>query len=77
MITKSIWLTFSNNSELEKIENLIIDIRKNSGGNDEIKHELFAYFNIDKKLQPLERVGKSRYQQFPESLKPYVKTWGR
>ena len=60
----------------EKIENLIVDIRKNGGGNDEIKHELFTYFNIDKKLPSLERVGKSRYLKFPESLKQYVKTWG-
>ena len=56
------------------IEHLVIDIRKNTGGNDEMADELFSYLvqdNFD-----FEREGRTRYVNFPESLKPYIKTWG-
>ena len=61
----------------KEVEHLIIDIRKNNGGNDEIKHELFTYFDIDRKLAGIpDREGRSRYRTFPEGLKSYIQTWG-
>ncbi len=59
----------------EAIEQLIIDVRENEGGNDPIVLELFSYL----KLTPDPAVpfeGRMRYQSFPVSLRPYVKTWG-
>ncbi len=58
------------------IQHLIVDIRQNKGGNDEIKHELFTYFPFDEEAPSFERIGKTRYLEFPEVLKPYVRTWG-
>lgn len=60
-----------------KVKNLVIDIRQNNGGNDEMKHVLFSYLKPKNKqnISSL-RVGKSRYTTFPESLKPFVQTWG-
>ncbi len=61
----------------ENIEHLILDLRENSGGNDEIKLELFTYFQAKYKAQiSANRVGKTRYLQFPTQLKNYVQTWG-
>jgi C-terminal processing protease CtpA/Prc len=60
----------------QKIDNLIIDIRENNGGNDEMKRELFTYFDFDKKAAKIKRQGRTRYLNFPESLKPFVQTWG-
>ncbi|MFK7813687.1 MAG: S41 family peptidase [Maribacter sp.] len=57
----------------KEIEHLIIDIRENTGGNDEMSNELFKYLvetNYD-----FEREGRTRYVKFPESLKPHIKTW--
>ncbi|MEM6771786.1 MAG: S41 family peptidase, partial [Bacteroidota bacterium] len=57
------------------VERLIIDVRENEGGNDPIVLELFTYLQYDKgKGSPFE--GRMRYQSFPKSLRPYVKTWG-
>ena len=63
-------------SAIEKkgIPHLIIDIRENNGGNDEMSNELFKYLvktNVD-----FEREGRTRYLDFPKSLKPHIKTWG-
>ncbi|MEN0006445.1 MAG: S41 family peptidase [Bacteroidota bacterium] len=60
----------------QKVKHLIVDIRENYGGNDEIKHELFTYFNIDKKAKDVGMVGKTRYTSFPKALRPYIQTWG-
>jgi len=58
----------------EGVEHLIVDIRENMGGADEMAAELFTYFpNSNEKL---EREGRMRYINFPESLKPHIKTWG-
>ncbi|MFD2587445.1 S41 family peptidase [Croceitalea marina] len=60
----------------KNVKNLIIDIRKNEGGIDEMKDELFSYLPFDRtsvKLFP--REGRTRFLHFPNSLKPYVKTW--
>jgi C-terminal processing protease CtpA/Prc len=59
----------------ENIDNLIIDIRENNGGNDEMKMELFTYFDFDEKVAKLEREGRTRYLNFPEKLKPFVQIW--
>ncbi|MFK7950337.1 MAG: S41 family peptidase [Saprospiraceae bacterium] len=65
------------NLKAKKVKDLIIDIRKNNGGNDEMKHVLFSYLKPHNKTSiSALRVGKSRYTTFPESLKPYVQTWG-
>ena len=61
----------------EDVQHLIIDIRKNNGGSDEMKDELFTYFDFDRaKLKTRIREGRTRYLDFPERLKPYVQTWG-
>ena len=58
----------------QKTQNLIIDIRENNGGNDEIAIELLKY--LTNKSSQFNREGRSRYLQFPEALKPHVRTWG-
>jgi len=61
----------------KKIKHLIIDIRKNFGGNDEIKEELFSYLKKYQKTNTSNsRVGKTRYTRFPELLKNYCQSWG-
>lgn len=61
----------------QKVKQLILDIRKNTGGMDEMKKELFRYFPIDTTTaQRITREGRTRFRSFPESLKPYVATWG-
>lgn len=57
------------------VEDLVIDIRDNVGGNDEMKDELATYFDIDRFIDK-DREGRTRYLRFPESLKPYIQTWG-
>ena len=56
------------------IQHLIIDIRDNNGGNDEMADELFSY--LAKDPFRFEREGRTRFLQFPESLKPHCRTWG-
>lgn len=61
----------------ENVQNLVIDIRKNTGGMDEMKKILFTYLSFDREdIKPISREGRTRFTKFPESLKPYVKTWG-
>ena len=62
--------------EIEKkgIENLIIDIRENNGGNDEMSNELFKY--LVPEIKDFEREGRTRYVEFPEELKPHIQSWG-
>lgn len=64
---------FKQINELE-IAHLIIDIRENIGGNDEIASELFSY--LSKSTYNFDREGRTRYLNFPENLKPYIKSWG-
>ncbi len=59
----------------KKVKHLIIDIRDNMGGNDEMKDELATYFDIDRFIDT-SREGRTRYLQFPEVLKGYVQSWG-
>lgn len=59
----------------QRVEQLIIDIRKNNGGNDEMAEELLTYFNIDR-IKEVETEGRTRYREFPETLKPFVQSWG-
>ena len=58
----------------KKIEHLVIDIRENNGGNDEMAVELNAYLSED--FPDWEREGRTRYVELPESIRPYIKTWG-
>jgi len=57
------------------VDHLVIDIRDNVGGNDEMKNEFATYFNIDRFIDK-SREGRTRYLLFPEALKPYVQSWG-
>ena len=54
---------------------LIIDIRENNGGNDEMADELFSY--LTEYNSNFEREGRTRYLDFPELLKPHIRTWGK
>lgn len=56
------------------IPHLILDIRENNGGSDEMADELFSYLPPTKTL--FKREGRTRYVTFPASLKPYAQTWG-
>ncbi|SFR52140.1 C-terminal processing protease CtpA/Prc, contains a PDZ domain [Robiginitalea myxolifaciens] len=56
------------------ISNLIIDIRENNGGNDEMAIELFEY--LARTMPAYDREGRTRYKSFPESLKSHIRTWG-
>ncbi|MGW9685071.1 S41 family peptidase [Flagellimonas sp. 2504JD1-5] len=58
----------------KKVANLIVDIRKNTGGNDEMADELFSYLS-DSSFN-FEREGRTRYLNFPETMKPHIQTWG-
>lgn len=60
--------------EKSDIPYLIIDIRENNGGNDEMAEELFSY--IAEKSYVFDREGRTRYLDFPESLKRFIRTWG-
>lgn len=68
---KEAFTTFAKN----KVKHLIIDIRDNMGGNDEMKDELATYFDIDRFIDD-SREGRTRYLYFPEALKTYVQSWG-
>ncbi|MEL6561238.1 MAG: S41 family peptidase [Bacteroidota bacterium] len=59
----------------EKIKHLIVDLRKNQGGFDEIALGLIQHL-VKKEGLVEDFIGKSRYKDFPESLKPYAKSWG-
>ena len=56
------------------IQHLVIDIRENNGGNDEMAEELSTY--LSETAPDWAREGRTRYKDFPESLKPHVQTWG-
>ncbi|WP_350293533.1 S41 family peptidase [uncultured Croceitalea sp.] len=58
----------------KKIGNLVIDIRENNGGNDEMADELFGY--LAESSIKFDRVGRTRYVNFPEEVKPFVQSWG-
>ena len=58
-----------------KVKHLIIDLRDNMGGNDEMKDELATYFDVDRFIDN-SREGRTRYLQFPEVLKTYIQSWG-
>ncbi|WP_289644746.1 S41 family peptidase [Maribacter aestuarii] len=65
------------NLKKRNIRKLIIDIRKNAGGLDEMKNELFSYLPFDReKVELFPREGRTRFLLFPEILKPHIKTWG-
>jgi C-terminal processing protease CtpA/Prc len=59
----------------QKVKSLVIDARWNTGGFDEMKHELFSYLKLDK-AATIQREKRSRYSILPEELKPHIQTWG-
>ncbi|GAB5409734.1 MAG: S41 family peptidase [Balneolaceae bacterium] len=61
----------------KNIQDLIIDIRENTGGNDEMSVELFSYLDIKESIvKEIYREGRTRYLNFPEPLKNNTDTWG-
>ncbi len=62
--------TFSAIQE-KNIPNLVIDIRRNEGGADEVMEELMKYLVKEKvKIENYEQ--KTRYQTIPERLRPFL-----
>lgn len=57
------------------LEHLIIDMRENEGGGDDMLRELLTYMDIERIVID-DREGKTRFTNFPETLKPYVQSWG-
>ena len=57
------------------VKSLIVDLRKNQGGFDDIGYGLIAHLIKDKRSVS-DYLSKSRYKTFPESLKPFVSSWG-
>ncbi|MEZ4824776.1 MAG: S41 family peptidase [Bacteroidia bacterium] len=72
------WRQFLNNSfeqlEKENIPNLIVDIRGNEGGADEVLFELAKYILKTKATTPCEK-DLLRYNTVPQDLRPYLSTW--
>lgn len=59
----------------KNIKNLLVDIRLNNGGNDEILGELLTYFDVDRiRIEDME--GRTRYRSYPETLKAHTRSWG-
>jgi len=54
---------------------LIVDLRDNEGGFDAIGEGLMRHL-IQKPVRLQEYIDKTRFTVFPESLKPYVQSWG-
>ena len=58
------------------IERLILDVRGNAGGDDDVVQELFRQLIPD----PVEIAGMRqlvRYERVPEELQPYLETWDK
>jgi C-terminal processing protease CtpA/Prc len=62
--------------EKKKITNLIIDIRNNEGGTDNIPAELLTYI-LSKPLVLEKAVDLVRYQKMKPSYKIYIDTWDK
>ncbi|MEM9933521.1 MAG: S41 family peptidase [Bacteroidota bacterium] len=58
----------------QSVPHLILDIRENTGGNDEMAVELFSY--LVPYSMSFEREGRTRYTSFPSSLRPFIQSWG-
>lgn len=56
------------------IDNLIVDIRGNEGGSDDVNLELMKYL-IGEQIDIERRRELFRYSKVPEDLLPYAKTW--
>lgn len=60
----------------KKIKNLIIDIRGNEGGLDEVGAQLAKYI-VKSPLTIETMVSKLRYNNVPETLRPFLSTWDK
>ena len=58
----------------DDVEHLVLDIRRNTGGVDEMKHELFRYLDCHTPTETW-REWRTRFALFPDALKPHVQTW--
>jgi len=59
------------------IQNLVVDIRGNEGGDDEARDEVFSYLS-DRPFgcsDPMKK--RRRFLTIPDSLLPYLKTWNQ
>lgn len=74
------WKGFLDNSfetVLEKkIENLILDIRANEGGDTEVAEYLLEHI-ISQPITIAIPAQTTRYRKIPEYLKPYISTWDK
>ena len=66
--------TFSNIKK-DKVEHLIVDLRENQGGFDEIGVGLIRHL-IKESGRAYGFASKSRYQNFPNTLKSHAQSWG-
>lgn len=74
------WKAFLKNSfkqlEKENIKHLIVDIRNNGGGLDEVMDVLRNYlWKFDCELKWFEE--KIKFNKIPESLRPYISLWDK
>ena len=60
----------------QNIPNLIIDIRGNGGGSDDVYVELGKYL-MTKDFTRDAVIGKIAFETVPQSLRPYVNTWDK
>lgn len=60
--------------EKAKVKNLVLDIRENQGGLDDAGGELLKYM-MRKPCTSEAFEGRTRFLNFPEEVKPHIKTW--
>lgn len=59
-----------------KTKHLVLDIRGNAGGQDEIALALGKFISTQP-VQPIPRKSKVRFRTVPDSLRPYIFTWNK
>lgn len=60
----------------QKVEDIVIDIRGNAGGMDEVSEELAKYIVKQESMYPASRFLQS-FEVIPERLRPYLGTWDK
>ncbi|MBX7133320.1 MAG: hypothetical protein K1X67_11650 [Fimbriimonadaceae bacterium] len=65
---------FFTSLQTEKRERLVIDLRGNEGGADEVGSQILSYLT-PKYLPSAAAIKKIRFDKVPEDLRPYLNTW--
>lgn len=60
----------------KNIQNLVIDIRNNEGGNEDVSDYLI-YKIAKTKVEKVKRIKHLRYKKVSDNLRPYLSTWNR